>query len=42
MNIGVAVYTPEQVAYMDEVAKFCSQYIYALKSANPLDEFFPA
>lgn len=41
MNAGTTTFTPEVVAYMDEVAKFCSQYIYSLISSNPLEQYFP-
>ena len=41
MNVGTTAFTPEVIAYMDEVAKFCSQYIYSLISSNPLEQFFP-
>ena len=41
MNKGTASFTPEVIAYMNEVAKFASQYIYALESSNPLEQYFP-
>lgn len=40
MNKAVAVYTAEMNAYLKEVEKFCSQYIYALISSNPLEQYF--
>lgn len=41
MNKALTAYTPEMVTYMNEVQKFCSQWIYALISSNPLEEYFP-
>lgn len=41
MEKAVTVFTPKMNEYLNEVNKFCSQYIYALQSTNPLDEFFP-
>lgn len=41
MEKGKTAFTAEMNTYMNEVAKFCSQYLYALESTNPLDEFFP-
>ena len=41
MNKALAAYTPEMITYMNEVQKFASQYIYALISSNPLEEYFP-
>lgn len=41
MEKAVAVYTTQMNSYINEVVKFCSQYIYALMSTNPLDEYFP-
>lgn len=41
MNKATAVYTSEMNEYLNEVVKFCSQYIYGLESSNPLEEYFP-
>ena len=41
MEKGTIAFTAKMNDYMNEVVKFCSQYIYALQSSNPLDEYFP-
>lgn len=41
MQKGTIAFTAQMNTYMNEVVKFCSQYIYALQSTNPLDEYFP-
>ena len=41
MEKGTIAFTAKMNDYMNEVVKLCSQYIYALQSSNPLDEYFP-
>ena len=41
MAKGTIAFTAKMNEYMNEVAKLSSQYIYALQSSNPLDEYFP-